>query len=182
MSLNESRGPKLKERWPASFDIMGVSRDAQTREALKKQILEGEAMAAPLQNKFAGQVEYRDMSKPVYAPYQFREFPKTLYHPTEKTNVSVIARKKAETHNQLHPETPQLVPDLIALTVTVNDAAEQEKWEAKGFSEQAPHPYTDSEAEAPTLEDEMRAEEQIELCDRGCGKPRHIGRCKKARE
>ena len=141
-------------------------------------------MAAPLQNKFAGQEpEYRDMSKPVHVPYRFEEFPKTLYHPTEKTKFSVIARKKAETNNQLHPDKPELIPDLIALTVTVASAAEQEQWEAKGFSEQAPHPYgEDSGAEPLTLEDEIQAERQIELCSRGCGNPRHMGKCRKARE
>ena len=126
-------------------------------------------MTAPIGNNFtAGNPNFRDLSRNVHQPYVFKEYPKVLYHPAEKTPQSVIAKQKAETHNSLHPDKPELIPDLIPVTVIVQDEAEEAQMKAKGFSEQAPHPYEGEAPEAPK-------------CD-FCGLPKHKGRCKKVVE
>lgn len=167
MSLNESNGPKIRERWPVEFDLMGIERDHEVRTQLKNRMLEGEKMVTPLQNNFtAGNPNYRDISKPVVQPYRYQEYPKTMYHPSQKTPRSILARQKAELNNQLHPDKPELVPDLEIVSVIVADEKEEKQMIAKGFSETPPHPYEGS------------PEPQKELCD-FCGLPSHKGRCKK---
>lgn len=169
MPLNEHRRAKVKERWPMQFDIEGVERDSSLRKQLLEAQKRGEVMS-PLGNSFQA-TPPRDLSKAVVQPYRYQEFPKIMYHPTNKTPQSVLARNKVLKHNELHPERPEVLPDLLPVTLTVKDEAEQKKAEARGFQEQAPHPYPE-EADEQTFQEELGANATEDTHARAASKTR----------
>ena len=156
-----------------AFDLEGVPRDREVRDSLKQQLLEGNYMG--LQNNFTPVHQARDMSRPVVMPYVYREYPKTLYHPTQKTPRSVLAQAKVLKHNELHPDKPELVPQLEIVSMIVNDEAEEKAWLAKGWSLTAPAPDVPKDELAELAGAGLGTDE--EECPK-CGAPKHAGRCK----
>jgi len=108
LPLNESKR-KVRERWPLEFDLEGIPRDHKTREQLLQERypnLETESPPMSPTNRFAidkaGPADFLspeqkaalldqllkevptgrviDLNNPPRMPYQFREFPKLVYH------------------------------------------------------------------------------------------------------
>lgn len=167
MSLNESVGPKQKERWATVFDLEGVPRDHEVRRALAAQIQESDMS---LSNAFQGRAA-GDPSKPFTPAYKHQEYPKMLYHPQNFTPASVTAKRRIELHNQLHPEKPEIIPSLERVTAVVESAEKERIYLEQGWLQKPPATATDELVE----EGEVAGDER--LCSRGCGKPPHPGRC-----
>lgn len=102
MPLNESTR-KVRERWPAAFDIEGIPRDNALRQRLLDEIQSKESTMAQLrqssidaynssrpENVFAvdkaqtapqaDEPFISDINNPPQRRYQYREYPKMLYH------------------------------------------------------------------------------------------------------
>jgi hypothetical protein len=169
--FREPRAGRTRERWPLDFDLSGIERDTQVRNQ-KKQELE---MPVPLvTNRFvSGKVV--DINNPQRAPYNpfdpKNEFPKMLYHPTEKHPAWVAEHKRLTLYNALHPEKPELLPTVPAKNIIVKSKEEESAKLRAGWSLKPP-------AAEPQVEEEAGDEEGAALCSRGCGNPPHRGSCK----
>ncbi len=117
-----------------------------------------------------------DINAPAREPYNPRdpknEYPKILYHPTLKHPGWLAEYKRIVKYNALHPERPELLPDVPAKMVTVKNKAEEDARLREGYQHRAP-------ALAPAPEEEAADEQGNVLCSRGCGQEVHPGKCKK---
>lgn len=113
-----------------------------------------------------------DINKPAREPYNPRdpknEFPKMLYHPTKKNAVAEKEFKRITLYNSLHPEKPELLPEVGYDYIVVKDKREEDAKLKEGYQFRAPAP-----PEPQSVEDDGET-----LCSRGCGNAPHRGSCK----
>lgn len=169
MSLNESRGPKVREQWPVEFDLEGVPRETKVRT----QKLQEETMPKSLSpNSFAGSATI-DIGRPPRESYNPRDpknqYPKMLYHQTKKDPNWLREHRRITLYNSLHPEKPELLPHVPYAFVVVNSPEEEKAFLGQGFGLRAPA--------QPQEKDEWDGMENEVLCSRGCGKKPHRGSC-----
>jgi hypothetical protein len=112
-----------------------------------------------------------DINKPAKVAYDPRQhqYPKMLYHPTKKDQNWLAERKRLELYNSLHPEKPEILPNVPAASIIVQSAEEEAQKIKQGWALRAP-----KEAEV----DEFASLQGEALCSRGCGQVPHRGSCK----
>ena len=171
-SINESKRPQSKEKWPVSFDLEGVPRHSYDSQPIREQLLDSirQREGIVVQNFFAGERSF-DLSKPKTKPVPFQEFPKMLHHPIAKDPGWLKEKARIELYNQLHPEKPELLPYVPHLTVIVQNKEEQAVQMAKGYELTPP---------VDKKTDELGEELPPTMCGRGCGRTTHPGRCRAA--
>jgi len=164
-----SRG---REKWPLEFDLSGVERNSEVRQQLKQQ--EQLMPQAPSNNRFVSGASI-DINRPPQAPYNPNDpknkYPKMLYHPTKKDQNWSREHQRIELHNKLHPERPEILPEVPAAFIVVKNHDEEAKAMKDGFGARAPHVEPETE--------DFDADMDKGLCSRGCGLPPHRGSCKK---
>jgi hypothetical protein len=173
--FREFREAKARDRWPVEFDLAGVPRDTHTRDLLKQQLDQEQEMPRSLSpNSFvAGKMV--DINHPPQAAYNPRdhEYPKMLYHPTEGHPAWAAERKKIARYNALHPDKPEIMPEVPAKTIQVNSNEEEEAKLKAGWLLRAPQRVPEPE------EEEIVDTDGAALCSRGCGRAPHRGSCKR---
>jgi hypothetical protein len=143
-------------------------------------------MPVPRTENSFGDSKVVDINHPPRQAYRHQEYPKMLYHPTQKDQASIMAKNQVLAHNKLHPDKPLLVPELVGMNKTVSSLEEEKKWLAKGWTLKPPKPEWQERQEAEEAEgsvgpedeetDEFETKDETP-CTRGCGKPKHAGRC-----
>jgi hypothetical protein len=158
---------KLREQWPAEFDMEGVDRDHEIRKTKLQEVQMTQPLSA---NSFVGGAAI-DLNKPPKVAYNPRdhEFPKLLYHQTKKDPNWLAEHKRITLYNSLHPEKPEVLPVVPAAFVRVDNKEQEQKKLAEGFGLRPP---SDPEV------DEFAAVKGEALCSRGCGNAPHRGACK----
>lgn len=173
--FREFTQPKGRERWPLAFDLQGVLRDTTTRKQLQEQLTyEDQEMRATTTNHFASSkmIDINNPPKPAYNPRDpANEFPKMLFHQTEKHPLELAEFKRITKFNALHPDKPEILPPVGAKYIIVKDKAEQDRMLSRGYGLRAPNIETES-TEENAVDDSGAV-----LCSRGCGKEPHPGRC-----
>jgi hypothetical protein len=164
--FREFSNARVRERWPLELDLGGVERDSEIRK-LKVE----ENMGKSLQNNFVSGKAI-DINKPAQVAYDPRQhqYPKMIYHQTKKDPNWLAEHKRLTLYNSLHPEKPELLPNVpYAFTIAKTEEDEKRLLATGEWGLRAPHqPEQD---EFANLRDEA-------LCSRGCGNPPHRGSCK----
>jgi len=141
--FRESSSRPMREQWPVEFDLMGVERNYEVRKQLAE-----ENMGKEVSNHFASPQNI-DIGRPVRVPYDPRqhEYPKMLYHQTQRDKNWLAEHKRLTLYNQLHPEKPEILPSVPFASIIVGSKSEEEQRLKEGWGLRPPALEIDKPAE-----------------------------------